>query len=481
MKLDPRSIPYRAIQGVGQVAALLVFALVFSGGDPSAGFPFLLVVLVFGIAATVGWQVIYHRRFSYDAGTETFDIQSGVLSRREREIPYDRIHNVDVAQNAVQRFLGIAEVRLETAGGSDTEASLQYVSRAEADRLQSEISRRKRDTDPEDPGSSGELLFEMGARDLAVLGVVSADLRLLGLVAVLGSGFAPALVEALPPGTSLLLTTLGPAVAVLALLGVWAVSAVRSVFRYYAFRLTRQEDELRYERGLLQRYNGTIPLDKIQTITIRENPIARRLGYATLVIETAGYATGGSASVESAVPIARRERVRELATAVEPVKSLDVAHPPTRARTRYAARYTLVAFGAFAGAWAINAISGSLPQWYLAAGLFAAVPVAAHLTWVHRGYRADDTHVVTRSGFWRRQTRLVRYDRVQTVLSTQTIFQRRRQLASVIVDTAGSGGLVGGDAVAIDIDSSTAERLRESVADRLHRALASPDPAKSKK
>jgi putative membrane protein len=472
VRLDPRSIPYRAIQGVGQVAALVVFALVFSGGDSAASVPFLLLLVV-GVAATVGWQVLYHRRFAYEVGPETFDIQSGVLSRREREIPYDRIHNVDVAQNAVQRFLGIAEVRLETAGGSDTEASLQYVSRAEADRLPAEISQRKRGSESEASPSTGDVLFEMGPRDLAVLGVVSADLRLLGLVAVLGSGFAPALVEALPPGTSLLLATLGPAVAVLALVGVWLVSAVRSVFRYYDFRLTRHDDELRYERGLLQRYNGTIPIEKVQTVAIRENPLARRLGYATLVIETAGYAAGGSASVESAVPIARRERVVELARAVEPVDALDVERPPTRARTRYAARYTLAVLGLVAGAWAVDAVTGSFANWYLALGLLAAVPVAAHLTWIHRGYRADDTHVVTRSGFWRRETRLVRYDRVQTVLSTQSIFQRRRHLASVIVDTAGSGGMVGGDAVAIDIDASTAEGLREAVADRMHRALVS--------
>jgi putative membrane protein len=40
-----------------------------------------------------------------------------------------------------------------------------------------------------------------------------------------------------------------------------------------------------------------------------------------------------------------------------------------------------------------------------------------------------------------------------------------------VVDTAGSGGFIGGDAVAIDIDADVAERLRESVADRLQRAL----------
>ncbi|MFB6310330.1 MAG: PH domain-containing protein, partial [Salinirussus sp.] len=83
-----------------------------------------------------------------------------------------------------------------------------------------------------------------------------------------------------------------------------------------------------------------------------------------------------------------------------------------------------------------------------------------------------DTHVITRSGFWRRITTVVRYDRVQTVHSSQTIFQRRRALASVLVDTAGSGGFAGGDAVALDLDAATADQLREAVAERLQSALS---------
>jgi putative membrane protein len=67
---------------------------------------------------------------------------------------------------------------------------------------------------------------------------------------------------------------------------------------------------------------------------------------------------------------------------------------------------------------------------------------------------------------------IVPYDRVQTVFDSQTVFQRRRRLGTVTVDTAGGGGLGSGDAVAADLDVDTARRLREQVAERLQRALA---------
>ncbi len=88
------------------------------------------------------------------------------------------------------------------------------------------------------------------------------------------------------------------------------------VVEYYGFRLSRVGD-LQYERGLLQRYNGSIPLDKLQTLTVRENALKRRFGYATLAVETAGYAVGTSVNAGVAVPLAPREEVYELARDID--------------------------------------------------------------------------------------------------------------------------------------------------------------------
>lgn len=475
MRLDPRTIPYRIAENGLRLGGLVVVGLATSavGGDPLSTVVLLLVGLGVGLALAGGWELARYRRFAYELGSETLDIDSGVLSRREREIPLGRIQNVDVAQNALQRVLGIAEVRIETAGGGQTEASLRYVDRAEADRLQAEISRRKRaagaDEAATDEDAAGEELFVLDTHELGVLGLVSADFRVLALLSILASGFAPAMADVGPPGVELLLG-LGPAVALVALAGLWAFSGVRSVLRYYGFRLSRHGDELRYDRGLLQRYNGTIPLAKVQSVTIRANPLARRLGYATLVIQTAGYA-GGGGRVESAVPIGRRERVLELARSVEPFGELSFERPPKRARTRYAVRYALAVAALAAAAYLVHALTTIEWAWYAPLGLLVVVPVAAHLAWLNRGYHLGADHVVTRRGFWRQQTTVVPYERVQTVVGSQTVFQRRRRLGSVVVDTAGGGGLASGDAVAVDVDASVAEDLREDVARRLQTAI----------
>lgn len=474
MNLDARSVPYRIFENLSRLVGVIIISLFFSaGGEGSFNIGSAITFLLLGLGAIIAWETAYVRRYDYRITDDTFDISSGVFSRREREIPFERIQNVDIAQNVFQRAIGISEVRLETAGGGASEARLRYVSRGEATRLQEIISDRKRGEQSErEPGATHDLLFELDQRELGILGVTSANFRLLGfLILALSVVASPVAAQQTSPRLAVLLF-FGPLVAMGGLVLLWMVSGIQAVLRYYDFRLTRHGKELRYQRGLLQQYNGTIPLSKIQTLMIRENVLARSVGYASLVIETAGYAPGqDGGSVESAVPIAKRDRVFKLAHTIEGIEGVTFERAPKRARTRYLARYTIVVGIVTGLLGGLHALTGDLPLWYLAIGLWVLVPPAAHLKWSHIGYYYDDRHVVTRSGFWTRRTTIVPYYRVQTVSDSQNVFQARRELGTLVVDTATSGGFWGGDAIAPDIDVEVARELREVVHDRFHESI----------
>lgn len=473
MKLDPLSIPYRAGEAVVRLAWIAFFLAIGStgvGGTTGAG---TLVVAYFVVM--LSYQLVYYQRFDYELTDDTLDIESGVVSRRNREIPIRRVQNVDISRNVVQRVLGIAQINLETAGGSSTEASLKYVSVEEAERLQSEIGRLKRgdegvDADGEPTGEpETEELFVITPKELALLGLVGIDLRLLSFVTVLLPVVAPSLQERFAdPLVGLAVTAPLAAVAIVAVTAV--VSGLLAVTNYYSFRLSRSSDDLHYERGLLQRFSGTIPLGKVQSLAVSENVIARRLGYASLAVETAGYAPGDAGS-QSAVPLADRERVFSLAQSVEAFQDVSFERPPKRARERYAVRYGIVALVAVGAAFAVDRFTGLTFAWYVTLALLALAPVAAHLKWLNLGYDLQPEYVVLREGFWTRTITVVPYYRVQTVVDSRTVFQRRRRLATLVVDTAGSSGLTGRQPRALDIDEERAAELREIVADRLQAAL----------
>jgi len=474
MNLHPLSVVYRTGTAVARFAWVLVIG-VFSTSQLDGLGAGAFALLAVAVLAVFAYQVVYVRRFDYELTPGTFDLRSGVVSRRTREIPYRRVQNVDVSRNVLQRAFGIAELRIETAGGGETEAQLRYVSDDEADRIQREIGRLKRgvsegETDPE-PETTDEL-FAITARELLLLGVVRVDLRLLSFVTVLLPILIPSVSETFP-----LLDLYRAAPVVLGGLVAVAlvVSSVAAVANYYGFELHRGTDELRYQRGLLQEYSGTIPLDKVQSVSVTENALARRLGYASLEVETAGYAPGGNGEgSQSAVPLARRERVFDLARSVEHFGEVSFQRPPRRARTRYAVRYSLVVAFLTAVSVAVvrfTAISPPIPALSPLA-LLVVVPVAAHLKWANLGYALAEDHFVAREGFWTRTTRVVPYYRVQTLVESATAFQRRRDLATLVVDTAGSQGFGANDARALDIDANRANELRRELEGRFQSALA---------
>ena len=488
MRLAPVSIPYRAVK---RVSSLLV-AVVFIGTAGSFETALAFGAAAVALAGALAYEVARYRRFEYELTEDTFDVRSGVISRRDREIPYRRIQNVDVSRSVLQRLLGIAAVDLETAGGSSTEGAIRYVTAERADWLRSEIQRRKRENETENgdsPASSGAteaaaggvsadesetVLFELSSTELALVGALSFDARLIGLLAFLASGSVPVLSSMLPDLTAIAVTMAGLGVVAALFVGSWLLGAAIAISNYYGFTLSRAGDELRYDRGLFRQYSGSIPTGKVQTLHITDNPAKRLLDYATLTIETAGYAPGGGGDYgsQAAIPIARRDRVLDLAREIETFGDPEFERPPSRVRVRYAIRYLAVVAVLAAIAFGVDRyVAASLP-WYGVAGLAVLAPIAAHYKWAHRGYWLGEDHLLTRSGFWRRGTRVVPYYRIQTVVDTRTVFQRRWNVATVVADTAGSGGFLGHEAAALDVETSDADRLRDELETRLQRSLS---------
>jgi len=503
VKLHPLSVPYRAVASSLNLGTLVFLATALGSGiDPrSAGF---LGLLGLYFLVMIAYQAAYYTRFEYHLSSGTLDIASGVFGRREREIPLRRVQNVDVAQNPFQRALGIAAVQIETAGGGDTEATLNYVAEEEATRLRRELRRLLRETDESAdadlderdterpdrtdvgfarPGREERLVFELPTRNLVLLSLFTIDPGagvLSSLFGAVASGGDPtnlagigAVVDRLPGGR---VEAILVGVAVIGVLA-WLLSVVLTFARYYGFELYRTEDGLEYERGFVQRYSGTIPPEKIQALTLQENVLERRFGYATLAVETAGYSANQSGgSQQKAVPLAKRDRTVAIARSIESFESPAVERPPTRARRRYLIRFALAVavFAAVAyGVARFVGVTAGVDQRYWLALLAPLVlaPAVGHYTWLHRGHRVEDEQFLARNGYWRRVTRVVPYYRIQTVVDSRTVFQRRRNLASVTADTASTASILGGSPTAIDVDSRTADTLRETLNSRLQASL----------
>ncbi|MCU4740489.1 PH domain-containing protein [Halobacteria archaeon AArc-m2/3/4] len=486
-----------------------------------------------GLVAGVAYGLTYYYRFEYALTQDTFDLSSGVFSRRSREIPFRRIQNVDVRQGLVQQLLGVAVVTIETAGGGDTEAQLNFVSEDEANRLQREIRRLtaaangersateaetassdededeeatsnetadletaatpERHSDPgvsederhEQPVDHGEptRLFELSSRELGLYSFTSFSFAAVGGVLFLllfanDAIFGLLISMAEPLGGPANLDSASPleygVFGIISLVNGLALtylfSVVYTFLGYYGFQVGRAGEDLVYERGLLQRYSGSIPLEKVQSLTVSDNPLQRQIGYAGLWIETAGYGPDSGGGSQSAIPLARKRRVYGFAERLSGLERPSFRRPTTVARRRYLGRYSIIAGVVVAGAFGLSLVT-AVENWWLAAVVFLAVPPAAHLRWVNLGYYVGEDNLVIRSGFWKRRTTVVPYYRLQTVSTRRSIFQRRLGLASLVVDTASSRTFFWATPTIYDLEYEVAREINETTRQRLQSAL----------
>lgn len=193
------------------------------------------------------------------------------------------------------------------------------------------------------------------------------------------------------------------------------------------------------------------------------------LGYAGLRIETAGYGPDGGSGNQSAIPLARRERVEAFVGRATGIESPAFDRPPAMARWRYVVRYSLLAAAVVAAAGAVGVV-WEIPYWYASALALLAAPVGAHLRWTNLGYDFRENHLLVREGFWRRKTQVVPYYRLQTVSTRRSVFQRRLGLASLVIDTASSRTFVRATPTIHDLSLSTARSIHADCRMRLEDA-----------
>ncbi len=129
-RLHPLTLLLRA---AGSIPALIFILLpVFTGRSADAGiWVNIVLAVVYGIFF-LPWVVVYFLRFQYWITERELIIHSGVFTRRRRNIPVDRIQNIDIEQRFLPRMLGAAKVLVYTAGSTTAEGELAYVSLRQA-------------------------------------------------------------------------------------------------------------------------------------------------------------------------------------------------------------------------------------------------------------------------------------------------------------------------------------------------------------
>lgn len=409
-------------------------------------------VVLSAVAGVAQW---WRRTWSFDG--QVLHLDEGVLVRNERRIPIDRIQHVELERRVRHQALGLAAVRVETAGGGGSELSLEAVPLHEAVALQTLVRTAVERTTPAPSIENGdgmpappappplpptELVALPPAR-LLLAGITGPEV--FAVFVGLGIGL-DALTDLGVDIESIGERDLAPAVLVLVgLVGIptWFLAAgLIALVRRWDLRATVQGTSLRVTYGLLRRQEFVMSTARVRDVRIRERLLLRPFGRADVRVHSAGSGSGDSSRVD--IPLLDADEIDRILSHVLPAAT---PRPPLRpappaARVRAVVRHG--ALGAFLAACvAVVAASGGA-GWWVALALALVPAGAAFGIAVHRSLghaRSAGVHH-TRSGVIGRTTALVPEARIQSVAVRSSVFQRRRDLATVRLDLAGGSAAV---------------------------------------
>src|SRR5690606_15715638 len=126
------------------------------------------------VGALVVASLAEYFTYRYALRGDGIRIRSGWLHRSLREIPFARIHNVNLHQSLLHRLFGVAEVRLEAAGGVKPEAQMRVLRLDQALALEALIRQRGHASTAASPEAEAAApLLALPTGELVRLGLIS--------------------------------------------------------------------------------------------------------------------------------------------------------------------------------------------------------------------------------------------------------------------------------------------------------------------
>ena len=468
--LHPSSLVFTVISQLRQnliPAALALF------GAAKGNYTFVIIAAIIFVlsitAATVRYLTL---RYSIQNGELT--VQSGMIFRRLRKVPTSRIQNIDLVQNVLHRLFGVAEVRVETASGTEPEATLRVLSLAQVENLRSKVRSAASANQAQSTSELSEAEQSQTSQTniSEVLRIPLSWLVKAGLASNRGmvmvgfafglyyqnlgeegrdfrnlrdqlrgiSNFLPDMGE----GWQMWLVYASATIAVLLLIRLLGIGWF--ILRFFGYRLSQQGDDFKISCGLFTKVSATVPVRRIQFISIHRSVFMRWLGLASIRIETAGGAGKNNENATTSVskrwfiPVVPESQIAELMSTIRPdlewtEKSFDWQPLARRAASRFIrVAIVMTIFLMLVGValsrpwgWVPGVVLSPLLIWY-------AIKRSRSTKYTRIG-----EGVIFRSGVFTRKTSITFFEKVQGASISQSPFDRRWGMRTLTVDTAAAG------------------------------------------
>lgn len=324
--------------------------------------------ILLGIAVlVVGLSYFWWRVMGFRLDDEEIARKKGVFSTQVRSARFNRIQAVDIVEPFVARIFGLAKVRVETAGGSDSVIEVEYLRKKQAERLRAEVLQRVRGEKSAELDTSAPGIAEPGAPEATLAETPAGDAAQTNKPDPAQSIAQPnrVIIPPIPTGRVLGSMVLRPSTMIAVIVVLSQLFTALNIFSSFvivlaalgallghinnAWQFTATLNEtggpnnspsLDIAYGLTSRRRQSVPLNRIHAVEIRQPVLWRLTGWWLVQVNVAGYgAMSGSDSGSTMIlPVGSKHQAQQIAALVTPLADeqlAEFARPEGFSRPRY--------------------------------------------------------------------------------------------------------------------------------------------------
>ncbi|WP_296313193.1 PH domain-containing protein [Winogradskyella sp. UBA3174] len=434
-------------------AMIIIFAalvLKFLQSDKSPDFTSLKVVLpVLGIIVVFLLLAVFrYLNFKFYVKDDYFFLRKGIFNKEEISVSTSKIQNVYIKQNVLQQLINVVSLSIETAGDDKTEIEISALSRPKAEALKSILMLSSRANDVGKNVQVEEVIyFKASIKKLLLEGVsenhfksfalifafiisIYQDLKefvnQLNLTSRFGSWFE------LDGESFMALLLFNVTIVVALLISSFFLSMIRMFVQNFNLTVKRKTEGLEISKGLLNKINLSLSASRIQNSTISTNRLKRAFGLYKLAFTQA--MANKKQQINFNIVGLGKLQINEL---------LDQFYPDVQKRllknkpNKYLMHRLL-----FTSALVVVLLNAGLyfgPKTLLFINIPLVVYIIANALYAYKKayYHLDDDYIVVGGGkLIDTSTDFLEIKKVQAVTLNQSIFQKSRGLASVVIFSA---------------------------------------------
>ena len=420
----------------------------------------LILVGLLVVTLVSGFLQYWFYKFKLDK--QKVLINDGVFKKNHRVIQFDRVQNINVLQPIYFKPFELVTLQIETAGAKGNEVDLAGIAQSKAGILREEILQFQQSELSKEPIADNEVEQEIQEEsiatadtwDLVKYGVSSNGMFWFFVIIAPLFSFSDELFKKWfsPEDFQLLASKLGEGatgsvlltiIIIISLVLLMALfSILGAIIRYHNYHLTLKKDDSNYQNstikrssGLITKYQESVKIKKIQSITIRSNFIGRwlKVEHLTLGQVSTNQVQGQQKKSLFIVPARTKMESEDIQSKV--FDALPAEIPTQKISKRYINKTLIVNW--FLPSLVLSCfVSFTSENYWLLVLPFILSLITLPLVikrWKAFGYGMKDGYAIFKSGlFGFKHTKFPLY-KVQRAEVRQSPIQRRKNLATIKV------------------------------------------------